>query len=62
VYSVEDADIRTLWAIKDHQRRRALRRRPASLKFGLDHTASAFFIKAASITVFGGRSDADGDA
>jgi predicted Zn-dependent protease len=32
-----------------------------SLKFGLDRTASAFFIKAASITVFGARSDADGD-
>jgi predicted Zn-dependent protease len=31
------------------------------LKFRLDHAASAFFIKAASITVFGARSDADGD-
>jgi predicted Zn-dependent protease len=31
------------------------------LKFGLDHAASAFVIKAASITVFGARSDADGD-
>jgi predicted Zn-dependent protease len=32
------------------------------LKFQLDRTASAFFITGASITVFGARSDADGDA